>query len=66
MTWVWTFDPAANKGTSVACGYVIFNAAGNTFDAEINEFSSVVDIRELEERFVVFVLEEKVTLTGLT
>jgi hypothetical protein len=52
---VWTFDPA-NKVTSVACGDVIFNA-GDTFDAEINEFSSV---RELEERFVVFVLEENV------
>jgi hypothetical protein len=50
---VWTFDQA-NKGTSVACGDVIFNA-GDTFDAEINEFSSVVGIRELKERFVVFV-----------
>ena len=43
----------------MACGDVIFNA-GDTFDGEINEFSSVVDIRELEERFVVFVLEENV------
>mgnify|MGYP002804397730 CR=1 FL=1 len=41
----------------MACGYVIFNA-GETFDAEIKEFSCVVDKRELEERFVVFVLEE--------
>ena len=55
---VWTFDPA-NKGTSVAGGYVIFNA-GETFDAEIKEFSCVVDQRELEERFVVSVLEENI------
>ena len=52
---VWTFDPA-NKGTSVACGDVIFNA-GDTFDAEINEFSCAVDIRDM---FVVFVLEENI------
>ena len=43
----------------MACGYVIFNA-GETFDAEIKEFSRVVDKRKLEEMFVVFALAENV------